>query len=148
MVQGGGTSTLAATKSILIGAGGFTAGLIQFMNFTSSTTTATTITGSNTANLTLGPSASFAGDVTANCGGIVLNGTTFSGLATFTKTGASNDAGSGNNIFNGATSLTNTGTGYLLSSNSNHDVFNSTLNLTSSGTGLIYMAQKFDKYPL
>ena len=85
------------------------------------------------------------GTVTMNCGvtvtsaAITMRNTTFQGNAVFTKTGASNDASSGNNNFIGTLTVNNPGSGYFLFGNGSPDHFNiSTFNNTGSNS--IYVA--------
>src|SRR5258708_5139733 len=54
------------------------------------------------------------------------------------KTGASSDNSTGGNVFNGPTTLTNTGSGYLLMANSTADAYNADIRFVKSSTGLIY----------
>ncbi len=133
-----GTSTLATGKNINVGSGGVSSGLILIGGLTTSTNQTFNFTG--TSVLQLGPNATFNGDVVANCPGIVLNGATYNGIANFTKTGASNNSGLGNNTFNGATTITNSGTGYIVTSNTTRDIFNTEPNLISTSSGAIYVA--------
>ena len=60
-------------------------------------TTPLSFNATGTGILTLGPGTTFAGDVSATCAGICLNGATFNGAATLVKNGTSNDASYGNN---------------------------------------------------
>lgn len=54
---------------------------------------------------------------------LLLNGCTYSGTATLEKNGAGDDPGSGGNVFNGLTTITNSGSAYLLTGNVNRDQF-------------------------
>lgn len=135
-----GTSTLAAGKILNIGNAGYSSGTLQLSRMTIAGNTDQTIQLSGTAALTLGPSTLFTGNLTASAPGLTLNGATCNGAATLIKTGASNNTGSGNNTFNGATSITNDGTGFMVMANSSRDVFNNTISFTSSNSGIIYIA--------
>jgi len=133
------TSTLATTKTIGIGGTGFSAGTLSLPRFTQvgGTPQSLTLTGTTT-NLTFGPTSSFDGNVTTVSPGLLLNGCTYNGTGTFTKNGTPNDASTGGNIFNGTTSLTNTGTGYLLMANTSSDAYNGNVTFTQNNTGVVY----------
>ncbi|MGB0403593.1 MAG: beta strand repeat-containing protein [Salibacteraceae bacterium] len=77
-------------------------------------------------------------DVTSNR--LYLDGSTYNGTATFTKTGPNNDAGTGGNTFNGATTFICSGSGYLMTGNTNPDTFNGVLTCNNTGTSGIYLA--------
>ncbi len=134
------TATLAAGKTITTGGGGFTAGSLLLKQFTQSGATPQNIPLTGTATLIFGPSAAFGGNVTASSPSLYFNGCTFSGIVNAVKTGSSNDASSGSNIFNAATTLTNSGAGYLLFGNGNADQFNSNATFNNTGSNHIYVA--------
>lgn len=135
-----GTSTLAASKKILVGSKGFSDGILMLANFTSLNPTPLNFNLTGNGILSLGPASTFEGDMIGNVGGICFNGVTFNGIANFTKNGPSNDQGIGNNIFNKSTNITNGGTGYILMSSSKKDVFNADANFTITNSGIIYVA--------
>jgi len=109
--------------------------------FTSGTVQNGTLTVSGATTTTFGN-----GPLTMNCNvnvtsaTVTLRNTTFQNTINITKTGASNDASAGNNIFNGAVTMTNTGTGYLLMGNGNRDQFNTTATFNNTGSSNIYVA--------
>ncbi len=112
--------TLAITGAAQFGSGTFTNGLV----------------------ICTGSSVDFAGStfdvpVTANCGEVLLNGSTFNNTASITKTGASNDLGDGDNLFNAVTNISNSGTGILRSGINNDDDFADVTTLVNSSTGSI-----------
>jgi hypothetical protein len=119
----------------------FNAGTLRFQNFTQTGATPISITLGGTAVLTLGPASTFNGNVTFSSPQVNLNGTTYNGNADITKTGATNNAGTGGNTFNGTTSITLTGSGYLLTGNTGADIFNGPTTLTNTGTNILYLAQ-------
>ncbi|MEY4877446.1 MAG: hypothetical protein RL708_2596, partial [Bacteroidota bacterium] len=122
-----GNNTLTANGTTAT----FTAGTIQNGTFTISGATTTTIGSSNfIMNCML--------NVTSAA--ITITKTTFQNTTTITKTGASNDQSSGNNIFNGALTITNSGAGYILLGNGNADQFNSTATFNNTGSSHIYVA--------
>ena len=106
--------TMAAGKTISIGAAGFSTGYLQIERFTQLGNTAVNLPLTGSAALTFGPTSAFGGDVTASSPSLYLNGCTFNGGANLTKTGATGDYSAGGNVFNGIASITNSGSSYLL----------------------------------
>src|SRR6185312_188342 len=90
--------------------------------------------------LQFGPSSSLGGDVVTSSPGLFFSGCTFGGVVASTKTGASNDYSSGNNIFNGVTTMTCAGSGFLLLGNGNADQFNNTATFNNTGSANLYVA--------
>ncbi len=96
------------------------------------------IPAATTTNFTTGP-------VVMNCtvnivsGTINIKNTTFQTTTTINKNGASNDNSGGNNIFNGITTITNSGAGQLLLANGNPDAFNSAVTFNNTGSNNIYV---------
>ncbi|HEV2481309.1 MAG TPA: hypothetical protein VGS79_16670, partial [Puia sp.] len=135
------TAILAAGKSIQAGSVGLNAGYLILKQFTQNGNASINLTLNSTATyLQFGPGSALGGNVVSSSPGLYFNGCTFSGSVTSTKTGASNDGSSGNNIFNGATVLTNAGTGYLLLGNGNLDQFNANATFNNTGTANTYVA--------
>jgi hypothetical protein len=132
--NGTATSTLANGKTITVGASGFSAGTLLLRQFTQTGATAQNLTLTGTAALTYGPLSSFGGNVTSSSPTIFLNGCTFSGTTNITKTGASGDFSAGGNIFNGVSTLTNSGTSYFLLGNANPDIWNNDVIFTDNGS--------------
>jgi len=132
--------TLAAGKTISIGAAGFSAGYLQIMRFTQLGNAAVNLPLTGTSALTFGPTSTIGGDLTSTSGSLYFNGCTFNGSVNSTKTGATNDYSSGNNVFNGPAVLTDQGTGFLLLGNGNRDQFMSTATFNNLGTSNIYVA--------
>src|SRR5882724_5787017 len=129
------TATLSATKTITVGAGGFSNGILLLRQFSQIGATAQNLTLTGTSNLTFGPSSSFGGNVTTISPTLFFNGCNFNGTVTSTKNGTTNDASIGNNTFNGAFSITNTGAGYFLMGNGNPDLWQSTATFNNLSTG-------------
>ncbi|MCX6276179.1 MAG: hypothetical protein NTV09_13340, partial [Bacteroidetes bacterium] len=75
---------------------------------------------------------------------LLFSGSTFNNTLTAVKNGTSSDNGTGNNIFNGSVTLTNSGTGNLVLSNSTSspDTFNSTLTVSATNSGGVYLAHQ------
>lgn len=135
-----GTTTLAATKTVSVGGLGATTGNIRFFRFTQVGATAQSLTFTGAATLTVGPATTFGGNVDFKSPRVFLNGATYSGTASIEKTGANNDAGNGGNVFNGTTTLTDSGSGYLMTGNTAADTFNGALTVTNTGSNIIYLA--------
>jgi hypothetical protein len=132
--------TMAAGKTISIGAAGFTTGYLQIERFTQLGNTAMNLPLTSNSALTFGPSSAIGGDMTSTSGSLYFNGCTFSGICNATKTGATSDWSSGNNIFNGVTTITDAGSGYLLFGNGNADQFNNNATFNNTGSNNIYVA--------
>jgi hypothetical protein len=139
--QNGGTSTLASSRTITIGGSGFSAGELRLKNFTQTGSTSQSMTGfSGTSMLTIETGTTFNGNVTFTAPQIQLNGGTFNGSATITKSGASNNTSAGGNTFNGATTLALTGSGDMILGGTDADEFENTLTCNVSGAGAIFLA--------
>jgi len=138
--QGSGLVNLASTKKVNVGGTGFTAGDLEFRNFTQTGATAQIFTLTGTAIIYFEIGATFNGNVTAVAPQIYLNGTTFNGTAYIEKTGATGNTGIGGNTFNGVTTLKNSGTANMISGNTTADTYNNDLTLIATNTGSIYLA--------
>ncbi|MFN5317533.1 MAG: hypothetical protein ACK5CY_01700, partial [Bacteroidia bacterium] len=103
--QGGGSSTLASAKLLQIGGSGFSIGDLFLRNLTQSGTTAQSLTLTGTASLSLKTGCTFNANVTFSAPQLFLDGTTFNGTASFTKSGAGNNQSLGGNVFNGTTTF-------------------------------------------
>jgi len=136
-----GSSILASGKTISVGGSGFTFGSLILKNFTQLSSTPQSLTLTNVAALTVGPNSTFNGNVTFTTPTINLNGCTYNGTASITKTGTTNDTSLGGNIFNSTASFTNSGTGQFINAGSGLDTFNNDLALTNTGISSISMSQ-------
>ncbi|MHA4811081.1 T9SS type A sorting domain-containing protein [Flavitalea flava] len=136
--NGSATATLAAGRTISVGAGGFSSGTLLLRQFTQTGGTAQNITLTGTGNLTFGPLSNFGGNVTSFSPALFFNGCIFSASVNSTKTGTTNDQSAGNNTFNGAGTFTNTGTGYLLMTVTTPDIYNGNAAFVQANTGLVY----------
>lgn len=136
-----GTSTLAATRTIGVGGSGVISGDIRLIRFTQVGPTAQTLNLTGIAILTLGPSSSFGGNIDFRAPQLFINGTTFDGTAYLEKTGAVNNVSNGGNLFNGITSIVNSGSGGIYSAETAPDIFNSDLTITNTGSGIISLAR-------
>jgi len=138
---GGGSSTLGASSVLSLGVSGFNTGELRFQRMTQAVASPLqnlTLTGS--ALLQLGPSTTFESEVNFSAPRILLNGTTYNGNVQIEKTGTTNDAGTGGNVFNGITILTNSGDSYLMTGNTSPDIFNGLLSIVNSGASTIRLA--------
>jgi hypothetical protein len=132
--------TMAAGKTISIGAAGFSTGYLQIERFTQLGNAPMNLPLTGNSSLTFGPTSTIGGDLTSTSGSLYFNGCTFNGLVNSTKTGGTNDWSSGNNIFNGDAVMTNAGAGYLLFGNGNKDQFNAAATFNNTGGNNIYVA--------
>ncbi|MFI5149702.1 MAG: T9SS type A sorting domain-containing protein [Bacteroidia bacterium] len=135
------SASMAAGFSVQVGGSGFTSGYLLLQHFTQLGNAATNLTLAATANyIQFGPGSSLGGSVTASAPGLMFNGCIFNGTVNATKTGASNDAGTGGNTFQVASTITTTGSGYLMFGNGNPDLWNGDITYTNNGSNLIYLA--------
>jgi len=134
-----GIGTLAATKTITIGAGGFIAGSLVFDNFTQVGPTAQTLTTTGTSNLDIDGS-SWGGNIDFTAPGMSTQNSSYAGTADFEKTGASSEVSNGGNTFASDATITNSGSGYWRFGNSTLDVFSGNVTLSNTGTSLLYFA--------
>jgi hypothetical protein len=132
--------TMAAGKTISIGAAGYTTGYLQIERFTQLGNTAMNLPLTGASALTWGPSSAIGGDMTSTSGSLYFNGCTFSGICNSTKTGTTGDWSSGNNIFNGVTTITDAGSGFMVFGNGNADQFNNTATFNNTGGNSMYVA--------
>ncbi|HXB34032.1 MAG TPA: T9SS type A sorting domain-containing protein, partial [Puia sp.] len=132
--------TMAAGKTISIGAAGFNTGYLQIERFTQLGSTAMNLPLTGVSALTFGPSSAIGGNMTSTSGTLSFNGCTFSSICNATKTGATNDWSSGNNIFNGVTTITDAGSGFIVFGNGNSDQFNNNATFNNTGSNSMYLA--------
>jgi hypothetical protein len=134
------SASLADGRTITVGGSGFSAGELRLRRFTQIGNTAQTVTLTGTAIFRVGPTSAFNGDVNFTAPRVFVDGCTFNGTATLTKSGASNDDGAGGNIFNSTATIANNGTGYFLTGNTNADVFNGDLTVSNTNVASIRLA--------
>ncbi|HYF33246.1 MAG TPA: T9SS type A sorting domain-containing protein [Chitinophagaceae bacterium] len=135
----GGVTTLAATKTVSIGGTGFASGTLHFSYFTQSGATPQALTLTGTAMLQIGPSATFNGNVSFSSPQWLLNGGTYFGTASFTKTGAADNSSNGGNTFHSATTITNNGTGYIATAVISPDIYNGTATFNNNSAYLMWL---------
>lgn len=138
-----GSITLANSKKIMVGGTGFAVGNLYIYSLTQTGATAQSITLTGSAKLVIGTGTTFNADLTVSAPNIFLNGATFNGICSFTKTGsASFNSSDGGNTFNGATTFINSAGNYILLANVTRDIFNADVTFTNTSTSLIYPAFK------
>lgn len=154
----GGTSTLASGKTFQVGT--FPMGFLQLDNFTQQGNTPQNLNLGN-VDLRIGKNSTFEGNLTilstnqvtfqqsvikgitsVTSSGITLNNSTFEKEFTAIKTGATNDASAGGNIFNGNATFIHQGPGsyYLGLAFGQGDLFNGDVILTLKGEVNFYFA--------
>ena len=139
--QIGGTSTLANSRTITIGVGGFSSGDLSLRGFTQTGSTSQSLTSfSGNAFLQLESGTTFNGAVTFSAPGINLNGAVFNSTAILTKNGSISSNSTGGNTFNSTVSLINSGTGEWILGSSNPDIFENNLTVENTGSDVIYLA--------
>jgi len=137
--QNGGNGTLAATKTVTIGAGGFISGDLEFRNFTQTGNTTHSLTCTGTARL-YNYDSDWGGDVTFIAPRNLTRGTLYNRTAYIEKTGATNDASAGGNTFSMNVDFVNSGNGYLMMGNGTFDTHSANVTLTNTGSNRIYFA--------
>ncbi|MFC1570680.1 DUF2341 domain-containing protein, partial [Candidatus Omnitrophota bacterium] len=143
----GGTSTLAADKTITAAEGSFTRGGVSLSNITQSGST-----GPLTHTLYLGGgslgmgSCSLDGDANLTAQVISVKNNLFRGDVSMEQTTGINDPAwySYGNTFEGETTITQSGTNSWVFGYNSPDVFKDDLTLKKTGTGGIYMARSSD----
>ncbi|MBK6952496.1 MAG: T9SS type A sorting domain-containing protein [Crocinitomicaceae bacterium] len=137
--QNTGSGVLAALRTITIGGGGYSSGLLYFRNFTQVGPTSQTLLATGTSHIE-NYNSEWGGNIDFRAGRMLTRETEYFGTAYLEKHGALNDASAGGNIFHGNTELRNSGSGYFLMGNGLPDVFDLNLLMTNSGTHLMYLA--------
>lgn len=134
------TATLATGKTISVGGTGFTAGRLLLRRFTQAGATAQSFTLTGTSIAYLGPYSTFNGNVNFTSPQVYLNGCTYNGSATVTKNGVTTNNCDGGNVFNGATSLTNSSAATWLFANTTSDTFNGPVTFSKTSSGALQPA--------
>ena len=140
--QSGGTMSLASTKTLTVGASGFTAGSLRLRGFTQTGSTAQTLNiATGSAALYLETGTTFNASCTFTFPQVFLSGVSFGSSATITKGGSTDNTGAGGCTFASTTRIANTGSGRLILGGTNADIFNGNLSLDCSGSSSIQLAQ-------
>lgn len=137
--ENSGTGTLADTKTVTIGTGGFVSGDLMFRNFTQIGNTPQTLITSGTASFT-NRDSDWGGNAYFTGSNMLTHGTTYRGTAYLEKYGSGSDGSTGNNHFFGDTELKNLGSGYFLMGSNNSDVFDGNLIMNNLGTSYMHLA--------
>ncbi|MCB0480792.1 MAG: T9SS type A sorting domain-containing protein [Flavobacteriales bacterium] len=137
----GGSATLAATKTISVGGGGYVEGDIYLFNFTQIGATAQTLTNTGTGYI-YNSNSIWGGNVNFSSGRILTNNTTYQGTLTLSKTNAIDDRSLGGNTISGTAILNNSGSGYFLMGDGSPDSFGNNLTMNNSGTNSMYLAYR------
>ncbi|MFZ7115816.1 MAG: T9SS type A sorting domain-containing protein [Bacteroidota bacterium] len=135
-----GTTVMDSLHSIYVGPDGFSSGTLSLVNFTKPGTDSLVLELTGTSGIAFGPGSVIGGDVVSTSGSVSLNGCSFYGLTRIIKTGASNDLGSGRNIFYQRSEISNTGSGSLGLANSAADTFLTDVSFINSGSGNLQVA--------
>ncbi len=134
-----GVGTLASTKTVTIGAGGYVSGELRFRNFTQQGNTAQNLTLTGTSNFIIYDS-DWGGDINFSSPRISSRGTTYRGITTLSKTGSLNDYSYGGNTFMGDLTINNSGSAYFLFGGSFPDDFQGNVTINNTGSEDIYLA--------
>ncbi|MEZ4936371.1 MAG: hypothetical protein R2799_02120 [Crocinitomicaceae bacterium] len=134
--QGGGTGTLAAGRTVTVGAGGFVDGDLRFQNFNQLGGTAQNITLTGSARI-LQYTSDWSGAVVFTSPNYYTRETIYQSDATITKNGTGNDDSFGGNTYNGTTVFTHSGAGRwrLSSQNGYPNDHNADVTYVKSGAG-------------
>ncbi|MBL7916126.1 MAG: T9SS type A sorting domain-containing protein [Bacteroidia bacterium] len=107
--------------------------MLLLKNFTQLGNTAQILTLTGTAVASFNGST-FNGEITVSSPGILLKNSTFNGMSNFTKTGTSNAQSDGGNVFNYATTISNTAaSGRIRMATVSGDTYNADATFNSTG---------------
>jgi hypothetical protein len=139
------TSTLADTKTITVGAHGFTAGTLRFIGFTQTGgSTAQTLALTDAAKIYFEGSNVFAGDLTVTAPDILLNGGVFNGATNiFQKTGTGTNTSVGGNTFGPSSTTTfylSAASGTWTLAGTTGNTYNGHIKVENAGSGNLYVA--------
>lgn len=126
--------------TITVGGAGFTDGRLTLYRFRQLGTTAQTLALTGTSAIQLLTGCIFNGPLTVTTPTFYLSQATYNGAVTFNKTGSTNDATSGGNIFNNTLTVNHTGSGYWSFGNGSADVYNGDVYANNTGTERIIFA--------
>ncbi|MFT6801746.1 MAG: hypothetical protein ACJA2N_000929 [Salibacteraceae bacterium] len=135
-----GTGILATTKSLSIGSS-FVSGYLIFTNFTYQGTSPISLTTTGTT-YSLIKESQFGGNFTIQAPRLYLKNNTFSGNASFEKTGGLGDDYSfGGNTVNGTTTIINSGSRTFSFGSNLGDTLNGDVTFSNTGSSRAYLAQ-------
>ena len=138
---GGGSGTLASSKTITIGGGGYISGDLQFRNFTQTGGTAQSLTTTGSSRI-YNYDSDWGGSIDFKSPRFITRGTTYNGICKLEKTGSGGDQSYGNNTFKGTTEINNSGSSYIMMGNGGTDNFQANLTLNNTGSNSIYFARR------
>ncbi len=133
--QSTGTATLAAGRTISVGAGGYTGAQFLIRQFNQLGSTPQTLVFSANTRVYIRTGCSFGGDLSITGGSYEISSSTFNGSCTLNMIGGLSDTSPGANVFNGTLSINNTGTGNHHLSETAGDIYNGDVVITSTGGG-------------
>ena len=135
--QNGGNGDLANTKALTIHGSGFIAGQLTFRNFTQTGNATQDLTLTGTSYLYM-RNSTWNGPVDLKAPRIFIRQNEYNNTTSLEKTGATNDASTGGNVFNDDVTIKNSGTSYFMPSNGTSNDFNGNVSYIKTGSGLIY----------
>ncbi|HEX2618029.1 MAG TPA: hypothetical protein VHL57_10835, partial [Flavobacteriales bacterium] len=138
-----GAAVLAAGRTLSIGSLGFSAGGLGLRNFRQIGPTVQSLSMTGTASLNFLTGTVIDGPITTTSPNLSLNGSTFNGASRFTKTGPSNNACTGGNVFNADMELYLTNGPFTLASNYVDD-FNGNATFVRTGSGTVVVCNAFN----
>lgn len=130
----GGTSSLGDGNTITIGSCTGDCGTLSLAGVETGTTAQSIVfPTAGTGSFRTALAAVWNGNLTVTAASILLDGATFNGTTTITKTGSLLDESNGGNAFNGTTTIANTGTGTLRMATGTGDAFNGDVTFSRFG---------------
>jgi hypothetical protein len=141
--SGGGICTMPDGRTISIGAGGYTAGPLNFRGFVKEGNTGMSLI-QTTGNATISflPGSDFSGNVTIDFPRFVLHQTRFRGNLSINKNATGNDTSPGGCRIDGTFTLTNPSTGQIVLSNVQPDIYGGDVTVNNSGNTILYLAHR------
>ncbi|MCB9164979.1 MAG: T9SS type A sorting domain-containing protein [Flavobacteriales bacterium] len=133
--QSTGTATLAAGRTISVGAGGYTGSQFLLRRFVQLGNTPQTLVFGPTTRVYLRNDCAFGGDLTITGASYEISNCTFDGSCTLNMIGDLSDTSPGSNVFNGDLTINNTGTGDHFFSDSGDDLYNGNIVVSSTSGG-------------
>lgn len=140
--SGGGITTMPDGRTIALGAGGYTAGVLNIRGFVKQGNVGISLsqtTGNATINFLQGTDIS--GDVTVNFPRFTMQQTRFRGNVSITKNASGNDTSPGGCTVDGTFAVTNPTAGQIVLSMVDADTYNGNVTINNSGNTIFYLAQ-------
>ncbi len=133
------STTLLNGNSLIVGPQGFTKGYLLFRNFRQLGSTTQSAALSGTGYLYM-QNCDWGGNTSFSAPRVYLRESRFRGSSDWTKTGTSNDACYGGNMFDGLTTLTNSSSSYMLMGNVLPDTFKTDVIANNTGSNRLHLA--------